>query len=98
MGIDASRKALLAECRAHHPCVFGVFACVVTIRTRAVGAQARSDPATWGRAMKKLTLDLDSLGVETFTIEPELSRDAAFMLDLISRKSCIEQCTTSCVP
>ena len=49
--------------------------------------------------MKKLRLDLESLGVETFATAPEMDRqEAAFMLDQISRKSCIEQCTTSCVP
>ena len=47
--------------------------------------------------MKKLTLDLDSLGVETFATGPELAHlEAAFMLEPISRRSCIEQCTTSC--
>jgi hypothetical protein len=47
--------------------------------------------------MRKLTLDLESLGVETFATGPELARlEAAFMLEPISRKSCIEQCTTSC--
>ena len=49
--------------------------------------------------MKKLTLDLNSLHVETFTIAPELEQmEAGFLQELISRKSCIEQCTTSCVP
>jgi hypothetical protein len=48
--------------------------------------------------MKKLTLDLDSLAVETFAVGPEVAQQAEFMLDVISRKSCIEQCTTSCVP
>lgn len=49
--------------------------------------------------MKKLTLDLDSLGVETFSTGPELVQaDAAFVEEIISRRSCIEQCTTSCVP
>ena len=48
--------------------------------------------------MKKLTLDLDSLGVETFATGPELQMEAEFLLGMISRKSCIEQCTTSCVP
>jgi hypothetical protein len=49
--------------------------------------------------MKKLRLDLDTLGVETFATDPELEQqlDAAF-LQPISRRSCIEQCTTSCVP
>ncbi len=47
--------------------------------------------------MKKLTLDLDRLSVETFTTAPELAEMSA---DFISRprQSCIEQCTTSCVP
>jgi hypothetical protein len=49
--------------------------------------------------MKKLTLDLDSLQVETFATAPELERQAEFILqELISRRSCIEQCTTSSVP
>jgi hypothetical protein len=49
--------------------------------------------------MPKLTLDLDSLRVETFSTAPELERQAEFILqDMISRKSCIEQCTGSCVP
>jgi hypothetical protein len=46
--------------------------------------------------MKKLTLDLDSLGVETFSPAPEAELEVEFIA--ISRKSCIEQCTTSCVP
>ena len=46
--------------------------------------------------MKKLTLDLESLGVETFATSSEL--DAQFVMAPISRRSCIEQCTTSCVP
>jgi len=49
--------------------------------------------------MKKMILDLESLSVETFATAPAMDRqEAAFMLDLISRKSCIEQCTGSCVP
>ena len=48
--------------------------------------------------MKKLTLDLDSLGVETFAVEPQLAQEAEFLQVVISRRSCIEQCTTSCVP
>ncbi|HEX8906477.1 MAG TPA: hypothetical protein VF771_16625 [Longimicrobiaceae bacterium] len=48
--------------------------------------------------MKKLTLDLESLGVQTFTTTPELNLEAEFLQAVISRKSCIEQCTTSCVP
>jgi hypothetical protein len=47
--------------------------------------------------MKKLTLDLDSLGVETFATAPEMDVPAN-LFEIISRKSCIEQCTTSCVP
>lgn len=49
--------------------------------------------------MKKLTLDLESLGVETFSPAPELAPERAeFFEQVISRRSCIEQCTTSCVP
>jgi len=49
--------------------------------------------------MKKLTLDMDALCVETFATAPELSEtNGEFMQVVISRKSCIEQCTTSCVP
>jgi len=49
--------------------------------------------------MPKLTLDLDALRVETFATAPALEQQAEFILqDMISRKSCIEQCTTSCVP
>jgi hypothetical protein len=49
--------------------------------------------------MPKLTLDLESLSVETFATAPELGQEqAAFWQEVISRKSCIEQCTTSCVP
>jgi hypothetical protein len=49
--------------------------------------------------MKKLTLDLESLGVESFATGPEMARqEAAFLPEMISRRSCIEQCTTSCVP
>ncbi len=47
--------------------------------------------------MKKLSLDLEALSVETFTTGPKLA-ETAFWQDLISKKSCIEQCTTSCVP
>jgi len=47
--------------------------------------------------MKKLSLDLEALSVETFTTEPKLAQ-AAFIQEMISKKSCIEQCTTSCVP
>lgn len=49
--------------------------------------------------MKKLTLDLDSLGVETFATAPELeAMEAEFILLPSRRGTCIEQCTTSCVP
>ena len=49
--------------------------------------------------MKKLTLDLDSLAVETFaTATTYLTQEKAEFLQVISRRSCIEQCTTSCVP
>jgi hypothetical protein len=48
--------------------------------------------------MKKLSLELESLAVETFATAPELAQEAEFMQAVISRKSCIEQCTTSCVP
>ena len=47
--------------------------------------------------MKKMTLDLDSLAVETFATAPEMEQAADFF-EIISRKSCIEQCTGSCVP
>jgi len=45
----------------------------------------------------KLTLDLDALGVETFATAPRME-ETANLFELISKKSCIEQCTTSCVP
>jgi hypothetical protein len=49
--------------------------------------------------MRKLRLDLESLGVETFAPVPETeAMEAEFVLAPISRRSCIEQCTTSCVP
>lgn len=49
--------------------------------------------------MKKLTLDLDKLYVETFAVGAEMAREEMEMqFVVISRKSCIEQCTTSCVP
>jgi hypothetical protein len=49
--------------------------------------------------MKKLTLDLDTLCVETFAVGTEMAKDEREMqFVVISRKSCIEQCTTSCVP
>jgi hypothetical protein len=47
--------------------------------------------------MKKLMLDIDSLGVETFMTVPDMVHAAA-LGELISKKSCIEQCTTSCTP
>ena len=49
--------------------------------------------------MKKLTLDLESLRVETFTTRTEMAEEEGGRArDFISRRSCIEQCTTSCVP
>ena len=49
--------------------------------------------------MKTLTLDLDSLGVETFATVPEAARTEAELAPMaISRRSCIEQCTPTCVP
>jgi len=49
--------------------------------------------------MKKLSLDLDSLRVETFATAPELAQaEVEFLQHPISRRSCIEQCTTSCTP
>ncbi|MDB4952059.1 MAG: hypothetical protein JWM27_4708 [Gemmatimonadetes bacterium] len=49
--------------------------------------------------MHKLTLDLESLNIETFATAPELGTEFLTLgEELISRKSCIEQCTTSCVP
>ncbi|MFL5386856.1 MAG: hypothetical protein ACJ8GN_30555 [Longimicrobiaceae bacterium] len=47
--------------------------------------------------MKKMSLDLETLAVETFATAPELAVAEAEFLP-ISRRSCIEQCTTSCVP
>jgi hypothetical protein len=53
----------------------------------------------WSQPMqKKLTLDLDSLGVETFATAPDLAKTEAEFILRPSRQSCIEQCTTSCVP
>lgn len=47
--------------------------------------------------MRKLKLDVESLGVETFATAPELAQlDAEFMLLASRRGTCIEQCTTSC--
>jgi hypothetical protein len=46
--------------------------------------------------MKRLKLDVESLGVETFAIAPELAEQEAAYWAPISRRSCIEQCTTSC--
>lgn len=46
-----------------------------------------------------MTLDLETLAVDTFATAPELERaEAEFLQGFISRRSCIEQCTTSCVP
>jgi hypothetical protein len=67
----------------------------------AMGAHGRPETFHLGAAMKKMTLELESLAVETFATAPEMDpREAAFMLDMLSRprQSCIEQCTTSCVP
>lgn len=47
--------------------------------------------------MKKLSLDLEALGVETFATELPQG-DAGFWLERPTQRSCIEQCTTSCVP
>ena len=47
--------------------------------------------------MKTLKLDLESLGVETFATVPEPS-EAELAPMAISRRSCIEQCTPTCVP
>lgn len=45
--------------------------------------------------MRKLTLDLDTLGVETFSTAPEQPQlEVEFIA--VSRRTCIEQCTTSC--
>jgi hypothetical protein len=47
--------------------------------------------------MKKLRLDIESLGVETFAMAADMDQvQAGFVLAPISRRSCIEQCTTSC--
>ena len=47
--------------------------------------------------MKKLRLDVESLGVETFATAPDMDQlQAGFVMQPISRRSCIEQCTTSC--
>ena len=48
--------------------------------------------------MPKLTLNIEALGVETFTTAPELKEAEAGFIFRPSRNSCIEQCTTSCVP
>ena len=49
--------------------------------------------------MKKLRLDVESLGVESFATAPDADQlGAGFIAVAISRRSCIEQCTTSCVP
>jgi hypothetical protein len=49
--------------------------------------------------MSKLTLDLESLGVETFTTAPDLEQSEAAFIWRPTQGSCrIEQCTTSCVP
>lgn len=49
--------------------------------------------------MKKMTLDMDTLSVETFATAPDLvEANAEFMVFGPSNRSCIERCTTSCVP
>jgi hypothetical protein len=48
--------------------------------------------------MKKLKLDVETLGVETFAAAPELGHVEGAFIFGPSRNSCIEQCTTSCVP
>jgi hypothetical protein len=49
--------------------------------------------------MKRLTLNLDSLDVTSFATGPELERlEGKLGAEFISRRSCIEQCTTSCTP
>ncbi|HEU4456869.1 MAG TPA: hypothetical protein VFR81_27625 [Longimicrobium sp.] len=47
--------------------------------------------------MSKLTLNLDTLSVETFATAPDLVEMNAEFISR-PRQSCIEQCTTSCVP
>lgn len=47
--------------------------------------------------MSKLTLNLEALAVETFVTTAK-QEQAAHLFEMISKKSCIEQCTTSCVP
>lgn len=47
--------------------------------------------------MNRKKLDIESLAVETFSTAPEAAQlDAEFLGPVISRRSCIEQCTTSC--
>jgi len=49
--------------------------------------------------MRKMSLDLETLAVETFATAPEPAEaEAEFPQGFWSRRSCIEQCTTSCVP
>jgi hypothetical protein len=49
--------------------------------------------------MSKLTLDLDTLSVETFATAPDAAEmNAGFIVFGPSNRSCIERCTTSCVP
>jgi hypothetical protein len=87
--------------RASHPrtirAVAGAIARARPRPTRALGAQARSTLPPGKRAMKKLSLDLEAPSVETFATEPKLAQ-AEFIQQMISKHSCIEQCTTSCVP
>lgn len=47
----------------------------------------------------KLTLDVESLRVDSFSTADVTHEEAGAAEFLpISRRSCIEQCTTSCVP
>ena len=71
-----SGKILPNACaRSHLHYAYAGEACV-----RGGSAGALRNPSPWGRAMKKLRLDLDTLGVETFATDPELEQlDAAFL-------------------
>ncbi|HEU4558565.1 MAG TPA: hypothetical protein VFS20_11980 [Longimicrobium sp.] len=49
--------------------------------------------------MSKLTLNLESLGVETFATAPEREQTEAAFIGRPTQGTCrLEQCTTSCVP
>ena len=49
--------------------------------------------------MKKLTLDVEALRVDSFSTAVEMVHDEGGAAEFLpSRRSCIEQCTTSCVP